>query len=321
MKPLHIDTPLIESLSLGRIVGKPVYLKMDALQPSGSFKIRGIGHLCQKLAEDGATHFVSSSGGNAGIAAAYAGRKLGIKTTVIVPQTTPVSMRERIALEGAEVRVFGSVWDDAHQEALRLAQEPKVGYVHPFDHPLIWKGHASLIAEMVKEGLRPGCIAVAVGGGGLLCGILEGLHEHGLKDIPVIACEVQGAAALIASMQKGKLVVLDKVQTIATSLGTKTVAAQALDWTQKHRILSHVSSDGDAVEACLKFADDHRVLVEPACGAALAPLYKNAPLLKEFSSILAIVCGGVGVTLQQLQSWKENFKKIPTAHSPSGPRN
>lgn len=307
MKPLHIDTPLLESLPLSHIVKKPVYLKMDALQPSGSFKIRGIGHLCQKLAEKGVTHFISSSGGNAGLAAAYAGRKLGIKTTVIVPETTPAAMRERIALEGAEVRVFGKVWDDAHQEALRLTKAPNTGYVHPFDNPLIWEGHTSLIDEIVKEGIKPGCVSVAVGGGGLLCGVIEGLHKNGWQDVPVIACEVAGAASLLASIKAGKLVVLDKVQTIATSLGTRTITPEALEWTKKHRILSHIASDGDAVEACLKFADDHRVLVEPACGAALAPLYENASILKEFSSVFVIVCGGVGVTLNQFASWKKDF--------------
>ena len=309
--PLHIDTPLLESLPISRIVHKPVYLKMDALQPSGSFKIRGIGHLCEQLAKMGKTRFVSSSGGNAGLAAAYAGRKLGIKTTVIVPETTPTMMRERIALEGAEVRVFGKVWDDAHQEASRLAQDPKVGYVHPFDNPLIWEGHASLIDEIVKEGIKPGAIAVAVGGGGLLCGILQGLHKHGMKDIPVIACEVKGAATLKASLEAGKLVSLDKVQTIATSLGTKIITPEALNWTKKHRVIDEVVSDSDTVEACLKFADDHRVLVEPACGAALAPLYHNAPILKEFSSLLAIVCGGVGVSLNQLEIWRKQFNKVP----------
>ncbi len=308
--PLHIDTPLLESLSISRIVKKPVYLKMDALQPSGSFKIRGIGHLCEKLAQMGKTHFVSSSGGNAGLAAAYAGRKLGIKTTVIVPETTPAIMRDRIALEGAEVRVFGKVWDDAHQEASRLAQDPKVGYVHPFDKPLIWDGQANLIDEIVKAGLKPGAIAVAVGGGGLLCGILQGLHAHGMKDVPVIACEVKGAAKINASLKEGKIVSLDKVQTIATSLGTKVITPEVWEWTKKHRIIDETISDGDAIEACVKFADDHKVLVEPACGAALAPLYKNAPVFKEFSSILAIVCGGVGVNLKQLHAWQEQFQKV-----------
>ena len=308
--PLHFDTPLIESLAISRIINKPVYLKMDALQPSGSFKIRGIGHLCEQLAKAGKTHFVSSSGGNAGLAAAYAGRKLGIKTTVIVPETTAMIMRERIALEGAEVRVFGKVWDDAHQEASRLAQDPKVGYVRPFDNPLIWDGHASLIDEMVKAGLKPGAIAVAVGGGGLLCGILQGLHAHGLKNIPVIACEVKGAAKLNASLKQGKLASINKVETIATSLGTKVITPALWEWTKKHRIIDETVSDGDAVEACVKFADDHKVLVEPACGAALAPLYKNAPAFKEFSSVLAIVCGGVGVGLKQLHDWQEQFQKV-----------
>src|SRR5512136_2544023 len=95
-KALHIRTPLIESLPLSRRWGKQVWLKMENLQPTGSFKIRGIGLLCQTGREQGSKHFVSSSGGNAGYAAAYAGRKLHIPTTVFVPSTTPPDFRQQI---------------------------------------------------------------------------------------------------------------------------------------------------------------------------------------------------------------------------------
>ncbi len=90
MKPefLHIETPLIESVPLSACVQGNVWLKMDALQPSGSFKLRGIGYACQEYIREGAKSFISSSGGNAGIAVAYAGRKLGMPVTVVVPETT-----------------------------------------------------------------------------------------------------------------------------------------------------------------------------------------------------------------------------------------
>ena len=118
MKSLHIRTPLIESLSLSKKWGRRVLLKLENLQPTGSFKIRGIGLLCQTGKSDGVEHFVSSSGGNAGYAAAYAAKQLGATITVFVPTTTPPDLRQRIELQGAEVKVAGDVWDETHQEAL-----------------------------------------------------------------------------------------------------------------------------------------------------------------------------------------------------------
>src|SRR5438067_2492497 len=110
---LHIKTPLIVSPILSKIVGREVYLKLENCQPSHSFKLRGIGLLCCESARKGATRFISSSGGNAGLAAAYAGKMLNIQTTVFVPESTPKFMRDRIQLEGAEVVVKGRVWDEA----------------------------------------------------------------------------------------------------------------------------------------------------------------------------------------------------------------
>lgn len=105
---LHIETPLIESSVLSRLTRKSVWLKLDALQPSGSFKIRGIGHACEVYAAKGARRFVSSSGGNAGLAVAFAGQELGIPVTVVVPETTTQRAKELLRSENAEVIVHGA---------------------------------------------------------------------------------------------------------------------------------------------------------------------------------------------------------------------
>ena len=117
MKPMHIETPLIESRALSRAAGRTVWLKMDALQPSGSFKLRGIGHACQEYARRGARGFISSSGGNAGIAVAYAGRILGLAVRVVVPQTTTERAMGLIRQEGAEVIVHGASCPESNSEA------------------------------------------------------------------------------------------------------------------------------------------------------------------------------------------------------------
>jgi L-serine/L-threonine ammonia-lyase len=116
---LHIETPTFESIPITCRTGKTVCLKMDCFQPTGSFKIRGVGLRCRECVETGATHLVSSSGGNAGLAVAYAGRKLGVRVTVAVPETASDDVRSTIAREGADVIVHGAVWDETHAQSQR----------------------------------------------------------------------------------------------------------------------------------------------------------------------------------------------------------
>ncbi|MBC7455000.1 MAG: pyridoxal-phosphate dependent enzyme [Massilia sp.] len=300
--PLHIETPLIESGAMSSVPGQSVWLKMEALQPPGSFKIRGIGFACEEYARRGARRFIASSGGNAGIAAAYAGRRLAIPVRVVVPQTTSLRAIELIRREGAEVIVHGA----SFQEANLLAQSmltPCDAFIHPFDDPLLWQGHASMIDEVARAGLKPDAVVLSVGGGGLLCGVVAGLHRNGWPQVPVFAVETAGADALAQSIAAGERITLARIDSIATSLGARSVCEQAFDWRTRHPLRSMVVPDSAAVAACLRFIDDHRVVVEPACGASLALLYDGAAALREYTNVLVIVCGGVGASVAQLQQW------------------
>jgi L-serine/L-threonine ammonia-lyase len=278
-------------------------MKMDCFQPSGSFKIRGLGRLCQVLVAGGATRIVGSSGGNAGYATAWACRALGVPATVVVPSTTSEFMRAKIRAVGAEVLEHGDSWDDAHAHASELATDPEVAYVHPFDHPAIWSGHASLIDEVAAQGGEPGAMVVAVGGGGLLCGILEGMHRAGWRDVPGLAVATDGADSFRAAADAGRLVTLDAIRSVAKTLGARTVTGKLLEWKKKHEIAHWIASDRQAVDACLRFLDDHRILVEPACGAALAAIYDGCELLRGRGGVVVEVCGGAGVSLELLEKW------------------
>nr|KAF6282778.1 serine dehydratase [Myotis myotis] len=246
-EPLHVKTPIRDSMALSKVAGTSVYIKIDSAQPSGSFKIRGIGHLCQKKAEQGCKHFV---------------------------------------------------------------------FISPFDDPLIWDGHTSIVKEL-KETLsaKPGVIALSVGGGGLLCGVVQGLQEVGWGDVPIIAMETKGAHSFHVATSVGKLVPLDQVTSVAKALCVRTVGAQALKLFQEYPIFSEVISDQEAVAAIEKFVDDEKILVEPACGAALAAVYSNVvqklqgegKLRTPLSSIIIIVCGGSNISLTQLQDLKKQL--------------
>ena len=303
MKTLHVVTPVWQSLPISAALGAPVYLKMEAFQPSGSFKARGMGAACLAATEAGAMRVVCASGGNAGYAVAYAGHQLGLDVSIIVPQTTPARSRELIQSTGAHLLVHGASWDDAYGHAVTLAQRTGAINIHPFDDPQVWRGHASLVREIAEAGIKPGALVLSVGGGGLLCGVAEGLHAIGWTDVPIVAVETEGASSFAQSVQADRLITLDRIASIATTLGARTVAQQALDWTRGHPIVPWVISDRAAVDACLRFADDHCVLVEPACGAALAAGYLRAPALIDRDPVVIVVCGGVGVTRELLQKW------------------
>lgn len=304
MKPLHIQTPLWKSAPIKKRTGKTVYLKMECFQPTGSFKPRGIGLLCQKLVESGKTHLVSNSAGNAGYTTAYAGKKLGVKVTVFIPTTSSPVFIDMIKSQGAEVIIHGNDLDEAGVGAKEFLTQVNGGYVHPYDNPAIWLGHSTIMDEIMYQiDEKPDAIVVAVGGGGLACGILEWMHRWGWNDIPLYGLETEGAASFAATVKAGILVTLPKIDTIATSLGAKTITKELFEWTKILPVFPITVSDADAVNAARLFLDDHRVLVEPSCGAALAAIYNKAPELADKKSILVIICGGIGINWQLLNQY------------------
>jgi len=301
--PLSINTPLLQSLPLSHATGTQVWMKMEALQPSGSFKIRGVGHACEQHHARGAKRFISSSGGNAGLAVAYAGRRLSVPVVVVVPETTSERARTLLGLEGAEVVVHGKSWFEANELA-RSLQTPADAFVHPFDDPLLWEGHASMIDEVVAEGVRPDAVVLSVGGGGLLAGVDLGLRRNGLGSVPIYAVETQGMASFNASIQAGDLTEIPVVSGVATSLGARQVCQRAFDVSKERPVVPVQVTDAEAVSACLAYLNDHRTLVEPACGASLALLYENKLSLRAHSNVLVIVCGGCTATIESLSGFR-----------------
>ncbi|RQM19835.1 hypothetical protein B5M09_003002 [Aphanomyces astaci] len=309
---MHIVTPVIESRVLSHLLKKRVYLKLDNTQPSGNFKLRGVGLACQRAVEKGATQLVASSGGNAGLAVACSALKLGVPGTVFVPESTPVYMRERLALEGLHVivqgkvrsqlyssfftsRLYLQVWAEAHEAAMQFLAKAnelsaKAAYIHPFDHadivynqlasspPLamlktqifIREGHSSVIGELKDQlPVQPDLVVVAVGGGGYFAGVCQGLNAHGWEATRVLAMETTGANKMERSMQAGKKVTLAKIDTIAKSLGAMAVSDTAYAYATQMNVHANSVSDAEAVDACVQFANDHKFVVEPACGTAV----------------------------------------------------
>lgn len=306
---LHHETPVFLAHRLTAQQGRSIYFKMDCYQPTGSFKVRGIGARCQEAKEKGCRHFVIASGGNAGLATAYAGWKLAVPTTVVLPLKTPLAVQEKISSLGATVKLAGQVWDEANAVALEMAAKEDAVYISPFDHPTIWRGHASVIAECAAQMPEPDWIVVAVGGGGYFCGVMEGLEAVGWNKTRVLTAETVGANCLDAALKAGERITLNSIDSIASSLGAKQVATQAFEYAQQTRVQAQVVTDAQTLDAIELFAEDMGTLVEPACGAALSVIYHNNAILENADSVLVLVCGGAGMSLAQFHHYQTTIQQ------------
>jgi len=289
-----------------------VSYKMDCFQPSGSFKIRGMDALLKNLFNQGYKKVIASSGGNAGYSLAYVAKQIGIATRLIVPETTSEYMISKIRLLDSEIEVYGKNWNDANKYAIQISKKLDLPYVPPFDHPLLWDGHSSIIDECALEMIEPDKIVVAVGGGGLLCGVFEGLLRNDWLKVKVVTAETEGAASFAKSYKAGQIIELEDITTIATSLGAKKVVAKTLDYASKFKVETYVTDDKTAFNACKYFFDEYHTLVEPACGAAISYVYSKQNIIKPKENILVIVCGGVSMGMDKFLEYKNIYE--PTAN-------
>ena len=333
-----IETPLVESTALSLSANCRVFLKLELLQPAGSFKSRGIGNLILEHIKHASVqssshqplHFYSSSGGNAGLACVTAARSLGYKASVVVPMTTKPSMIAKIQAAGAtSVIQYGESWyyADAYlrnqilkptQAKNEDAEEEEGIYIPPFDHPAIWAGASTLIPELqhqLPDNQPPDAIILSVGGGGLFSGIMLGLdqtQDEAWSHIPVLAVETHGADSLAQSLQAGEVITLPGITSLAKSLGAIRVADQAFQYAQRPNVRSVVLDDAEAVMGVCRLADEERLLVEPACGVCVALCYEDK--LKEVvkglgprSRVVIVVCGGCDVDVGMVGKWREEY--------------
>ncbi|GEQ66575.1 hypothetical protein JCM33374_g238 [Metschnikowia sp. JCM 33374] len=331
-----IATSLIEvTKTLGKRVDLPcrIFFKNEFEQPSGSFKLRGIGRLIQKSIQKASRlgthsiHVLASSGGNAGLAAAYASRFYNVKCTVVVPLSTMPHVVDKLRSFGANVVLNGTNIGEAdmHARQLRDAHEDDVYviYCHPFDNPLIWQGHSEIIDEISMQLSdvdfnKVKGVACSVGGGGLYNGIMSGLKANG-STADCILVETKQAPTLTKAVEAGSVVKLDSVNSLATSLACSYVSEPTLQLFQDQSVnKSHLTTvdDKDAVRATVSYYNDFGNLVEPACGAALTVVYnqlsflnKSLPNLKKDDIVVVVVCGGSCTNKEILSGYRKMIRE------------
>ncbi len=285
-------TPLIRARHLKTPLRRgELLLKLENLQVTGSFKARGASNAVLSLDEARvARGIITASGGNHGLAIAYAGHAAGTRAVIYLPQASPPEKAEKLRAWGAEVVVEGEVWDDANRAALARAEAEGLTYIHPFAHPPVIAGQGTLGLEMLRQSPQIDVLVVAIGGGGLISGIATAAKA--LKpQIRVIGVEPRGAPTLKESLAAGHLVTLERIETAANTLAPRRSEEINLEIISRH-VDDIVLVDDAAMRAAARWLwFEFGVAAELSGAAAIAALQCNLVEAAPEVSVAALVCG------------------------------
>ncbi|MFQ5711872.1 MAG: threonine ammonia-lyase [Candidatus Geothermarchaeales archaeon] len=291
LEPVIHRTPLKHSHLLSDITGAQVYLKLENLQKTGSFKIRGAYYKLSRLSprerRDGV---ITASSGNHAQAVAYAAKVMGIPATVVMPVNASPIKVEACRGYGAEVIFHGEVWDDAHEESLKIAERRRLTYVHPFNDPDIICGQGTLGAEIYEDLGDAEAAVVPIGGGGLVSGVALALKKLNPR-IHVFGVQPERAPSMKAALEAGKPVDTPVGDTMADGLAGRRTG----DLTFKivRALVEDVAtvSEEAIARAVILLLERCKTLVEPSGAASVAAIISGG-LDLEGKKIVAVVSGG-----------------------------
>lgn len=256
------ETKLIYSDYLSAQTGGKVYLKPENMQFTGAYKLRGAYYKISTLSdEERSKGLITASAGNHAQGVAYAAKCFGAKAVIVMPTTTPLIKVNRTKGYGAEVVLYGDVYDEACAHALELAKEHGYTFIHPFDDVAVATGQGTIAMEIFKELPLVDYILVPVGGGGLATGVSV-LAKLLNPKIRVIGVEPAGAACLKASIEAGKVVTLPGVNTIADGTAVKTPGKEIFPYLKDNLDDIITVEDEDLVVAFLDMVENHKMIVE-----------------------------------------------------------
>ena len=289
VKDVTQPTELIYSEYLSKQTENKVYLKPENMQFTGAYKVRGAYYKMSTLTDaERSKGVITASAGNHAQGVAYAAQKYGVKATIVMPTTTPLIKVNRTKSFGAEVVLFGNVYDEACAKAYELAEEHGYTFVHPFDDPAVATGQGSIAMEIVKELPLVDYILVPIGGGGLATGVST-LAKLLNPKIKVIGVEPAGANCLQVSLKEGKVTTLPTVSTIADGTAVKTPGTKIFPYLQKNLDDIITVPDEDLVVAFLDMVENHKMIVENSGLLTVAAL-KHLDVKRK--KIVAILSGG-----------------------------
>ena len=262
VKKVTLETKLVYSDFLSKQSGNRVYLKPENMQFTGAYKVRGAYYKLSTLTEEERQKgLITASAGNHAQGVAYAAQCYGVKAVIVMPTTTPLIKVNRTKGYGAEVILYGDVYDEACAHALKLAEEKGYTFVHPFDDPAVATGQGTIAMEIVKELPLVDIILVPVGGGGLATGVSTRAKLLNPK-IRVIGVEPAGAACMQESLKNNKVTTLQSVSTIADGTAVKTPGEKIFPYIQKNLAGIITVEDEELVVSFLDMVENHKMVIE-----------------------------------------------------------
>ena len=262
VKQVTQETKLIKSAYFSELTGNKVFLKPENMQRTGAYKVRGAYYKISTLSEEErAKGLIAASAGNHAQGVAYAAKAFGVKAVIVMPTTTPLIKVERTKSYGAEVVLYGNVYDEACEHAYKLAEENGYTFIHPFDDPAVATGQGTIAMEIIKELPLVDYILVPIGGGGLATGVST-LVKLLNPNIKVIGVEPAGANCMQESVRRGEVTTLDSVNTIADGTAVKTPGEKIFPYIQKNVDEIITVSDDELVVAFLDMVENHKMIVE-----------------------------------------------------------
>ncbi|MBQ7925896.1 MAG: threonine ammonia-lyase [Lachnospiraceae bacterium] len=289
VKGVTLETKLIYSDFLSNQSGNKVYLKPENMQFTGAYKVRGAYYTMSTLTEEERQKgLITASAGNHAQGVAYAAKCYGAKATIVMPTTTPLMKVNRTKSYGAEVVLYGDVYDEACAKAYELADEQGYTFIHPFDDLRVATGQGTIAMEIVKELPLVDYILVPIGGGGLATGVST-LAKLLNPKIKVIGVEPAGANCMQESLKNGQVTTLPGVSTIADGTAVKTPGSKIFPYIQQNLDDIITIPDEELVVAFLDMVENHKMVVENSGLLAVAAI-KHLDMKDK--KIVAILSGG-----------------------------
>ena len=294
-------TPLESSKSFSMMSGAQVFMKMENLQSTGSFKVRGAYNMISALsAEELSNGVVCASAGNHAQGVAYSATRLGVKSTVFMPVFAPPLKVMATRSYGAEVVLTGDTFDDAFAAAMTFKEESGAYFIHPFNHPDIIAGQGTIGLEIFKQLDDVQDVVVPIGGGGLIAGIAIALKKFNPK-IRIIGVEPEGAQSMKLSMEQGRVSSLSSLHTIADGIAVKTPGDLTLECVQKYVDELVVVSDAEISHALYLMLQRAKILAEPSGVASMAAILTHKIDVKGRKVVPVISGGNINMgTLEQI---------------------
>jgi threonine dehydratase len=286
-------TPLIEAAPAREhpAIAAQLLLKLESLQVTGSFKARGASNALVTMAPAAmARGVVTASGGNHGLAVAYAAWSAGVPATIYLPSNVPGAKLRKLQAWGAKVVVEGEVWDDSNAAALHHAEQHGTAYIHPFADPLVIAGQGTVATEILDAVPGVDTLLVAIGGGGLISGIAVAAREI-KPGVRIIGVEPTGAPTLLRSLEAGRPSVLERVDTAAGTLAPRSTDPLNFSLIQRHVERVVLVSDAAMRDAAAWLWFEHGVAAELSGAAAVAALLTGAYRPAPGERLCAVVCG------------------------------